>query len=92
MIPYFSQLKLCCCQSLAGTKLGFLELVAFICNYENNDKFTKLSDNFDIRPRNRNSMLNIARIANAVRVIFFHCLVSVCQISLKGLSKSIIVH
>ena len=37
-------------------------------------------------------MLNIARIANAVRVIFFHCLVSVCQISLKGLSKSIIVH
>ena len=71
MIPYFSQLKLCCCQSLAGTKLGFLELVAFICNYENNDKFTKLSDNFDIRPRNRNSMLNIARIANAVRVTFF---------------------
>ena len=42
MIPYFSQLKLCCCQSLAGTKLGFLELVAFICNYENDDKFVKL--------------------------------------------------
>ena len=71
MIPYFLQLRVRCCQSLAGTKLGFLELVAFICYFEKNDKFVKTSDNFDIKLRNRYFMLNIARIANAVRVTIF---------------------
>ena len=71
MIPYFLQLRVRCCQSLAGTKLGFLELVAFTRHYEKNDKPAKTSDNLDTKPRNRHSMLNIARIANAVRVTIF---------------------
>ena len=42
MIPYFLQLRVRCCQSLAGTKLGFLELVAFTRHYEKNDKPAKI--------------------------------------------------
>ena len=67
----FFTLRVRCCQSLAGTKLGFLELVAFTRHYEKNDKPAKTSDNLDTKPRNRHSMLNIARIANAVRVTIF---------------------